>query len=125
MNVAYADTSVLVALAFREPSAVNLRRRIARFDRVVTSVFAEAELASALARESVEPLRPSHFGIDLIATAEPLAHEIQDVLTAGYLKGGDCWHVAVALNYSPDRAITFLTMDKAQRTVAAALGFKI
>lgn len=125
MSVAYADASVFASLAFREPDAVRTRRRLARFDRVVTSLFTEAELASALTRERVVPPESPLVGAHLIATTDPLTREIQEVLAAGYLRGADCWHVAVALNYSPDRDLTFLTLDKAQRAVAAKLGFAV
>ncbi len=125
MSVAYADASVFASLAFREPDAVRTRRRLAQFDRVVTSLFTEAELASALRREGVAPPESPLIGAHLIATADPLTQEIQEVLVAGYLRGADCWHVAVALNYSPDRDLTFLTLDKAQRAVAAKLGFAV
>lgn len=125
MTVAYADASVFVALAFREPSATALRRRLQKFDRVVTSIFTEAELASALAREAIAIPHSPLLGASLIAAAEPLGREITEVLSAGYLRGADCWHLATALNYAPDRSLTFLTLDTAQRRVAGALGFKI
>ncbi len=125
MKVAYADASVFASLAFRETDAARVRRRLAGFDRVVTSVLTEAELASALRREGIvlpeSPLR----GVQLIGAPDPLSLEIQEVLGAGYLRGADCWHVAVALNYSPDRDLTFFTLDKAQRAVAAQVGFSV
>jgi predicted nucleic acid-binding protein len=125
LSVAYADASVFASLAFREPDAGRIRRRLVGFDRVVTSVFTEAELASALKREGIvlpeSPLR----GVQLIGASDPLSQEISEVLGAGYLRGADCWHVAVALNYSPDRDLAFLSLDKAQRAVAARLGFKV
>lgn len=125
MSVAYADASVFASLAFREADAVRTRRRLAQFDRVVTSLFTEAELASALKRERVVPPESPLVGAHLIATTDPLTREIQEILAAGYLCGADCWHVAVALNYSPDRDLTFLTLDRAQRAVAAKVGFTV
>lgn len=125
MSVAYADASVFASLAFREPDAARIRRRLMGFDRVVTSVFTEAELASALRREDIvlpeSPLR----GVHLIGAPDPLSQQITEVLDAGYLRGADCWHVAVALDYSPDRDLAFLSLDKAQRAVAAKLGFAV
>lgn len=125
MKVAYADASVFASLAFREPDAGRIRRRLAGFDRVVTSVLTEAELASALRREGIELPESPLRGAQMIGAPDPLTSEIQEVLGAGYLRGADCWHVAVALNYSPDRDLTFLSLDKAQRTVAAKLGFTV
>lgn len=124
MSTAYADASVFAALAFREPEAARVRKRLAEFDRVVTSVFTEAELESALAREGMELTDSPMLGVEFVAAPEPLTSEIHDVLAAGYLRGADCWHVAVAVNYSPDRDLTFLTLDAAQRKVARALGFR-
>lgn len=125
MNAAYADASVFASLAFREPGAGGVRRRLAKFDRVVTSVLTEAELASALRRERIALPESPLLGVQLIGAPDPLSQEIQEVLGAGYLRGADCWHVAVALNYSPDRDLTFLSLDKAQRAVAAKLGFTV
>jgi hypothetical protein len=62
-------------------------------------------------------------GVQLIGAPDPLTAEIQEVLRAGYLRGADCWHVAAALTYSPDRSISFLSLGKAQLAVAARLGF--
>jgi len=125
LSVAYADASVFASLAFREPEAARIRKRLAGFDIVVTSVLTEAELASALAREAmVLPDSPLN-GVQLIGAPDPLSDEIRMVLAAGYLRGADCWHVAVALNYAPARDLTFLSLDKAQRAVAAELGFDV
>lgn len=55
----------------------------------------------------------------------PLSSEITAVLEAGYLRGADLWHVAVALYHAEDpREVTFVTLDNRQRAVAAALGFR-
>lgn len=124
MSVAYVDSSVFVALALREAGASQMRRRLARAERVVTSVFTEAELANAMKREAVDLPASPLLGAQLVPAADPLSDEIETVLAAGYLRGGDCWHLAVALALAPRRDLTFLTFDKAQRTVATALGFK-
>lgn len=123
MSVAYADASVLVALAFREAEAARMRRRLSRFEHVVTSVLTEAELASALAREGIALPTSPLVGVHLLGAADPLTEAIGQVLATGYVRGADCWHLATALDYSPDRALTFLTLDKAQGAVAARLGF--
>lgn len=125
MTVAYADASVFAALAFREPEAARLQKRLAGFNRVVTSVFTEAELSSALTREGITLEESPLLGVQLIGAPDPLSAEIHEVLAAAYLRGADCWHVAVALNYSPDREVTFLSLDKAQREVAAKLGLAV
>jgi hypothetical protein len=54
-----------------------------------------------------------------------LSTEITRVLSAGYLRGADLWHVATALYLRTDLPdIDFLTLDQPQRAVAATLGFK-
>lgn len=91
----------------------------------MTSVLTEAELASALEREGLVLPHSPLTGVQLIGTPDPLSAEIQTVVGAGYLRGADCWHVAVALNHAPARDLTFLSLDKAQRAVAAQLGFAV
>ena len=80
-----ADASVFASLAFREPDAARIRRRLTAFDTVVTSVFTEAELASALRREGVDLPESPLRGAQLIGAPDPLSQEIQEVLdeTAG------------------------------------------
>lgn len=47
------------------------------------------------------------------------------MLAAGLVRGADCFHLAVALSLVANpRDLTFLTLDKRQRDVAAALGFQ-
>lgn len=124
MSVAYVDSSVFVALALREPGAAQVRRRLARADRVLTSVFTEAELASAMKREAVDLEASPLLGVQLVPATDPLTVEIETVLAAGYLRGADCWHLAVALSIAPRRDLSFLTFDKVQRNAATRLGFK-
>src|SRR5438132_226318 len=45
----------------------------------------------------------------------PLTGEFHDVLAAGYLRGADLWHVAVALWADPRHEITFLTLTTARK----------
>ena len=54
----------------------------------------------------------------------PLSPEIGRVLTAGYVRGADCWHLATALYLAEDPSeLVFLTLDARQKDVALALGF--
>jgi hypothetical protein len=47
------------------------------------------------------------------------------VLTAGDVRGADCWHLANALLVAPTPGdVAFLTYDVRQRAVAKALGFE-
>jgi len=122
---AYIDSSLVVAGVLGEPSHAELLRRVRRASVVVTSSLTEAEVASTMAREQFTPRWDPLSGIELVAAPASLATEIGMVLAAGYLRGADCWHLAVALHYAPARDLTFLTLNKPQRAVAKALGFSV
>lgn len=125
MASAYVDSSWLIAIAFDERNAAALERRFDRFDQLVSSNLLEAELLSACRRENVGPDASFLDRISWIVPERPLHDEIQTVLSAGYLRGADCWHLASALYLadSPEELV-FLTLDKKQRTIARALGFQ-
>jgi len=125
MKLAYVDTSCLVAVAFGEPGAAALARRLERFDVLVASDLLEAELRSAFAREGVEPDPALLSGLSWVVPDRPLRAEIARVLAAGYVRGADCWHLASALYLAEDpAAMSFLTLDERQAAVAKALGFR-
>lgn len=124
MNVAYVDTSCLVAIAFGETGGRAIARRLDACDELVAANLVEAELRAAFAREGVEPRDAVVAGLSWIVPDRPLHAEITRVLSAGYVRGADCWHLAAALYVAaepPD--IVFLTLDARQRQVAASLGF--
>jgi predicted nucleic acid-binding protein len=126
MQVAYVDTSCLVAIAFGERGALATERRITEFDEIVASNFLEAELRAAFRREKVEFEAGTISEISWLIPDRPLTDEIARVLEGGYVRGADCWHLATALYLSPDpSALTFLTLDEAQRKVARSLGFPV
>ena len=56
----------------------------------------------------------------------PLSDEFAIALRIGYLRGADLWHIATALYVArgDPSEVTFLTLDRRQREVAAALGFQ-
>lgn len=124
MKLAYVDTSCLVAVAFGERGGTALARRLRAFDALVSSNLLEAELRSAFLREAVEADSAFLEAVSWVVPDRPLTAEIATVLAAGYVRGADCWHLASALYLAEDPgAISFLTLDKRQRTVARALGF--
>lgn len=126
MPVAYVDTSCLVAIAFAERGATAIKRRMREFDELASSNFLEAELRSAFKRERVEFTPSATAGLSWLVPDRPLSDEIERVIKAGYVRGGDCWHLAAALYLSPKPAmLTFLTLDEAQRKVAMELGFSV
>lgn len=126
MSIAYVDTSCIVATAFGEKSALAIARRLGRFDRVLSSPLLEAELFSALVREGRDVTGVWSSAIEFIIADRPLGPEVARVLTVGYLRGADCWHLATALYVAPEpSSLTFVTLDTTQRRVAAKLGFAI
>ncbi len=125
MKVAYVDTSLLLAIAFRERRSAALARRLESFDRLVASNLLEAELRVALRREDVPSDTPLLRRISWISPDRPLSREITTVLSAGYLRGADLWHLACALYLATSpRDLPFLTLDERQEMVARALGFQ-
>jgi predicted nucleic acid-binding protein len=125
VSIAYVDSSVLVGLAFAEITAVREARRLAAFRHVITGSLTEAELASALKREGLPLHLGSLGGVEVVAVHASLQAEVRLVLDVGYLRGADCWHLAVALHIAEARDLTFVTLDKAQRAVATQLGFAV
>ena len=113
MKLAYVDTSVLVAIAFDEPGARKVARRLRGFDR------------SAFAREQVADVDRFLSWITWVHPAEPLSAEIARVLEHGYLRGADLWYLACALHIAgrPEE-LCFFSFDRRQSEVARALGFR-
>jgi predicted nucleic acid-binding protein len=125
LTTAYIDTSCIVATAFGEKEAPAIARQLARYDRVVSSPLLEAELFSALLRERREVSNAWSSAIEFVIVDRPLSAEVTRVLSAGYRRGADCWHLATALYVAPDPVqLSFITLDATQRKVARALGFK-
>lgn len=128
MSTAFVDTSWLAALALRERSSEALQRRLARFDLLAASPLLEAELRAALRREGLEAdaqISPWLASVRWVIAERTLSPEIETVLSTGYVRGADCWHLATALFLSPDPSeLTFLTLDARQGAVARALGFR-
>lgn len=126
MRVAYVDTSCLVAIAFGEPNASVLARRLEGFDELVSSNLLEAELWASFAREEVEPDAQLLSWISWVLPDRPLSREIEQALAVGYLRGADLWHVACALYLvETPSEISFITLDERQGVVAQELGFPV
>ena len=126
MKRGYVDTSVLLAIAFAEPNAAELAKRLASYDQLHASPLLEAEFASALQRESLEDREENlHAAIRFLHPLRRLTVEIETTTAAGQLRGADLFHVASALFVAPNAKITFLSLDAKQREVAARLGFEV
>ena len=125
MSVAYVDTSVIVALAFGEAGAATLARNLTAFSRLVSSNLLEAELRAACQREGRAVPTQLLARIGWVLTHRPLSLEMETALGAGNLRGADLWHIATALYAAPNPgAMAFVTLDRKQARVAAALGFQ-
>lgn len=125
MKAAYVDTSCLVCVAFAEPGRESTAQRLASYDRLFAAGLVEAELRAVFAREGVSR-GPTRL-LAPLAWVRPdrrLSAEMERVLDAGYVRGADLWHLAVALFLSPSpEELAFLTLDRRQEEIAQRLGF--
>jgi len=125
VNVAYVDTSALVAIAFGERGGKVLARRLEQCDELFSANLLEAELRASFAREGAPLDDPLLSWITWVLPHRPLSREITTVLAAGYLRGADLWHLACAVYLvGTPRLASFITLDQRQAKVAATLGFK-
>ena len=124
MASAYVDTSALLAVLLHETNGPDISRRLGGFDRLASSNLLEAEVRVAFARENLEFDPQILSGIEWVFPEFPLSQQFAAVLSSGYLRGADLWHVATALYTFPEPGgASFITLDRRQQTVAAALGF--
>jgi predicted nucleic acid-binding protein len=124
MDLAYVDSSCLVAIALGEPGGTEIGRRFKQFDELLSSTLLEAEFRAALRREGLEP-PATPLPLSWLIPDRPLTAEISRVLAAGYLRGADCWHLATALYFAAaPPQLTFLTLDDRQMALAQRLGFR-
>lgn len=123
-GTAYVDSSALLAVSLREPSAPLIARRLESFRRLASADLLEAETRSAFARRGMDLAGTLPYTIEWVRPDRPLTSEMVTALRVGYLRGADLWHIAVALYLNATRpgAVAFITLDERQRAVAAALG---
>lgn len=123
-EVAYVDSSALLAVALHEPSAPSVIRRLAAFSRLASANLLEAEVRAALARERLAADSVLPYGIEWVHPDRPLTAEIVAILRVGYLRGADLWHIAVALYLEETLGdkVAFVTLDGRQGAVAGRLG---
>ena len=126
MSEAYVDTSAILSVAFNERGWEEVSLRLGGFSYLASSNLLEAEVRSAFARSqwSFDPIAIAN--VEWVSANRPLGLEFERVLEIGYLRGADLWHVATALYiFGNSSDVTFLTLDRRQREVAAALGFQV
>ena len=126
MKLAYIDTSCLLAIAVDEPGADKMVARLRRFDRLLSSNLLEAEVRAALAREGVRTDADRILSwVTWVHPNRPLTEECERIVSLGYLKGADLWHLACALFLDPSaEELAFLTLDRRQQERAEKLGFR-
>ena len=127
MNIAYVDSSCLVAIALVQAEHQRVSGWLYDFDRLYSSNLLEAELRSAMARERVEePADRLLSAITWVHPARRLTPEYERILGRGYLRGADLWHLACALHLREATGeLSFLSLDEAQVEVAGMLGFPL
>jgi predicted nucleic acid-binding protein len=121
---AYVDSSCVIAILLAEPDAARVAKRLTAQELLVSSNLLEAEVRSVVKRDSISS-DPSDLlaGFSWIHPDRSLTSEFEQVLKAGYVRGADLWHLAVALYLDPSREITFLTLDDRQKGIARKLEF--
>lgn len=125
-TAAYVDGSALLAIAFDEPAGPDIAHRLNGFAILLSSNLLEAELRAAFIRER----RSFDYArwlsrVFWVFPNRSLGREMDVALQVRYLRSADLLHIATALyaasSYGIDLA--FITLDNAQRELAAGLGF--
>ena len=126
MSTAYVDTSAIIAVEFNEPGGHDVLGRLNEFTTLMSSNLLEAEVRSVYMRDGRPFTEEALSNIEWIVPDTPLSAELDIASQAGYLRGADLWHVATALYiFDEPPEVTFLTLDRRQGEVAAALGFQV
>jgi len=113
---------------FGEPDHDHLALQLAAFSHPFSANLLEAEVRAALTREKVQDPESIELieRINWVFPDRPLSQEFGDVLSVGYLKGADLWHLACALYLRGAHSdLEFLSQDRRQLKVAGRLGLKI
>ena len=119
------DTSAILSVEFSELGYETVIERLDKFSRLVSSNLLEAEVRAGFARDGRTFDSTALGNIEWVSAGRSLGPEFERILEIGYLRGADLWHVATALYiFDEPSEVTFLTLDRRQEEVAAALGFQ-
>ena len=104
-----------------------MARQLSGFTTLYSSNLLEAEFRSALHREGAESAEFAPLDwLWWVLPDRPLGPELANVLAAGYLRGGDLWHVACCLFLCGRAgAVRFVTADERQASVARTVGLDV
>ena len=125
MSEAYVDTSAILSVEFREPGWEAVAERMRGFSYMVSPNLLEAEVRATFVRDGRAFNSRVLSNIEWVTFDRPLSDEFEIALRIGYLRGADLWHIATAMYmFDEPSEVTFLTLDRRQGEVAAALGFQ-
>lgn len=128
MKLVYIDTSVLIAVFFQEPNYKNYLKYFSKNYQLISSEILVAEFYSFLSRNK-RPLSEAFEILDYLSIVRPdkgLENYCEMILSYGYAKGADLFHIANALYIDPEvKELVFLTHDVKQGKLAKKVGFKV
>ncbi len=113
-------------MVFRDIGYEKVAERLREYESRVASNLLEAEMRAGFARRGLAFDLRALTAIEWVFPSRPLTQEMEMVLSAGYLRGADLWHVATALFVAGEaNTLIFLTLDSRQQAVAESLGFQV
>ncbi|MCB0317501.1 MAG: type II toxin-antitoxin system VapC family toxin [Bdellovibrionales bacterium] len=124
---AYVDTSVLVSIYFADANYSKYIKSLKKYNDIYSSILLEAELCSVVAREekNLDLVEKVLSNIQIFSPNKSILPECERVLSHGYLRGADLYHLACALAIDPSALeMDFISADKKQIKIAKSLGFK-
>ena len=128
MSTIYVDSSILVAVLFREHSSERYRKLLTEAEEVISSALCEAEVFSSSSREKVSLDRAEGIleHISLVIPDRSLREEYREIFSKGYCRSADAHHIACAIYLDANRKdLQFLTADLQQEVSARKVGLRI
>lgn len=128
--IAYLDTSAWIAWKFSQRGKEVLANFSFEENTFISHPLLVAEYVAFLRRHTL--FESTRFEDELrflrwIYPVTPIIEELARASIHSFLKGADLFHLAVAAWFAEGRAqeLLFLTCDKAQRSAAQKLGFRV
>ena len=130
MKRVYLDSSAAIAVLFRDDTAPRVAAVLRRADRLVSASLFVPEVLAALARERRTLSSADGFirRVALFNSQGSLRLECEEALSHGVLRGADLAHLAAAMELAGRKgrkALSFCSLDGAQRDGARQLGFRV